>query len=56
MQFHPPVHGKEADYSDSNPLAAALSPLGRGEGVGGSAKSRPLCEAAPRNRLRLKLR
>jgi hypothetical protein len=29
--------GEEADYSSSNPLAPALSPLGRGEGVGGSA-------------------
>ena len=33
--------GEEADYSSSNPLAPALSPLGRGEGVGGSAKLRP---------------
>jgi hypothetical protein len=32
--------GEEADYSSSNPLAPALSPLGRGEGVGGSAKMR----------------
>jgi hypothetical protein len=30
--------GEEADYSSSNPLAPALSPLRRGEGVGGSAK------------------
>ena len=28
--------GEEADYSSSNPLAPALAPLGRGEGVGGS--------------------
>ena len=33
--------GQDADYSSSNPLAPALSPLGRGEGVGGDAKLRP---------------
>ena len=32
--------GEEADYSSSNPLAPAFSPLGRGEGVGGSVKLR----------------
>ncbi len=40
---HAPLRGRgeEADYSRSNPLAPALSPLGRGEGVGGNVKRRP---------------
>jgi len=39
--------GEEADYSSSNPLAPALSPLGRGEGVGDSDKLRPKLLLAP---------
>jgi len=40
---HAPLRGRgeEADYSRSNPLAPALSPLGRGEGVGGNVKRCP---------------